>query len=523
MDTIFTYKINELHTVLAQKNAEIKQYLATINTMQEEIHLLRAQMYGKSREVTPEIQVPTLFNEMEVLTQQPEPEPTPETIKPRRSPTKREDRFKNLPERDIHYQLAEEDQICKTCNHPLHEIDTEIRTELEYVPAVYTQVNHIMHKYGCRNCQTEGNAAPIVIAPMPKPAFPGSMASASIVAHVAVSKFDYGLPLYRQERAIDSAGIIHLSRQTLANWMLQGSNQLYVIYLFMRTMLLNRDIIHADETTVQVLKENGRHASTKSYMWLYRTGRDGPPIVLFEYKCTRSGQNPITFLKDFSGFLQTDGYVGYDNLNDSIVRVACWAHARRKFTDALKVVPAGASAKATASNTGLKFCNLLFDKEREFKDLTPEERHEKRNTVCKPILDAFKKWLDEQSVIMLPKSKLGAAVGYCINQWPKLLGYLQDGRLEIDNNRAERSIKNFVIGRKNWLFANTPDGAEASAIYYSIIETAKENGLNPYDYLKNVFDMLPNIKTSDPNSIAELMPWSETMQRLCRIAIPKQD
>ena len=258
-------------------------------------------------------------------------------------------------------------------------------------------------------------------------------------------------------------------------------------------------------------------------MWIYRTGRDGPPIALFEYKRTRSSEHPIMFLKNFSRYLQTDCYVGYDHLNDSIVRVACWAHALRKFTEDLKAVPLDASAQATASNTGLKFCNILFEKEREFKDLTPEERHEKRNTICKPILDTFKQWLDEQSGVILPKSKLGSALGYCINQWTKLLDYLQDSRLEIDNNRAERTIKNIVIGRKNWLFTNTPEDAEASAIYYCIIETAKENGLNPYDYLKNVFEMLPNIKTSDPNFIAELMRWSETMQNICRIASPNRD
>lgn len=251
-------------------------------------------------------------------------------------------------------------------------------------------------------------------------------------------------------------------------------------------------------------------------MWLYRSGHTDVPIVLYDYQQTRASKHPRHFLEGFTGYIHVDGYAGYNGIPD-LTLVGCWAHARRKFTDALKALPESARTSSVKAKEGLAFCNQLFDIERDLKDVSPEERYKKRLERSQPVLEAFSTWLREQTPRVLPKSALGQAIKYCRNQWERLGVFLQDGRLEIDNNRAERSIKPFVIGRKNWLFSNTGKGAKSSAIIYSIVETAKENGLNPFHYLSYLFEQLPNMDTTDKTKMAHLMPWSQAIPEECRI------
>jgi hypothetical protein len=254
-------------------------------------------------------------------------------------------------------------------------------------------------------------------------------------------------------------------------------------------------------------------------MWEYRTGRIGPAIILYEYQPTRAGKHPQNFLRGYMGYLQVDGYGAYDLLASIITLVGCMAHARRKFDEALKVVPSIARKSAgvqPVAQAGLQFIGELYKIENDLKDATDHERYIARLERSKPVLDRFKLWLDDQATKVLPKCALGTAIGYCRKQWTKLNEFLSDGRLEIDNNRAERSIKPFVIGRKNWLFANTPKGAVASATIYSIVETAKENGLDPFAYLNLLFETLPNIDANDPEAIDALLPWSQAVQEKCR-------
>lgn len=256
------------------------------------------------------------------------------------------------------------------------------------------------------------------------------------------------MPLYRQEQQFARFGVL-LSRQTLANWMLHGANRwLSILYGRMKVHLLEQPILHADETTLQVLQGPGRAAQTKSYLWLYRTGRIGPANILYEIKETRAGEHPRVFLSRFTGYLQVDGYAGCNKVN-GVKLVGCWAHARRKFDEALKAMPASSkSSTKTTAQEGLDFCNALFAIERELKDVTPEKRHTIREAQSRPVLEAFSAWLRKQKSRVLPKSLLGVAVTYCSNQWEKLEAYLLDGRLEIDNNRSERSIKSFVIAAR---------------------------------------------------------------------------
>jgi hypothetical protein len=333
-------------------------------------------------------------------------------------------------------------------------------------------------------------------------------------------KYTNSLPLYRQEQQFSRLGI-DLSRQTMANWLLAAADPwLKIIYDRMHEQLVKRDILHADETTLQVLKEPGRLAESKSYMWLYRTGRDGPPIVLYDYQTTRASKHPISFLTGFKGYLQTDGYSGYGKLTD-VKLIGCFAHARRKFSEALKALPATQKDKPVAASVGLDYCNKLFAIERQLKDVSDTKRYEKRLELSKPLLNDFYAWLKKQRQQTIPKSAFGQAITYCLNQWENLNHFLLDGRLEIDNSRAERSIKPFVIGRKNFMFSNTPRGAKGSAIIYSIIETAKENNLKPYDYLVYLFERLPNVNKNDADVIDSLMPWSDALPVECRM--PKKE
>jgi len=284
----------------------------------------------------------------------------------------------------------------------------------------------------------------------------------------------------------------------------------------MHKLLLKQNIIFADETTLQVLREPGRPAESTSYMWLYRTGREGPAIILYDYQTTRASKHPRQFLSGFKGYMHVDGYAGYNGLPD-IVLVGCLSHARRKFDEALKALPAEQRNAPVAAKEGLDYCNQLFAIERELQDVTPEERYKIRLGRSRPVLDAFLAWLKLQRPRVLPKSAFGQAINYCLTQWDKLVAFLRDGRLEIHNNRSERSIKAFVIGRKNFLFSNTPKGAKASATIYSIVESAKENGLNPYSYLQHLFERLPNLNIEDQGVIDELLPWSGTLPEWCRI------
>jgi transposase len=518
-----------MHTTDQPKTAEVKVELPAalreIQRLQTENRILRQQLaleryrqFAPKSEKTPREQEAGLFNEAEATADPAVPEPAAQ------APTRKADvpshgrrkprgprtiDLSRVAHEQIIYTLPEEELVCPECSGHLHEMGEETRQEIKVIPAHIVLVKHVRKKYACRHCQEHAISTPVLIALMPTPAFPGSLASPSAVAHIIGQKFLEAMPLYRQEKAWARSGI-ELSRQTLANWVIKGADWLQPIYDKMRGRLVQSEIVKADETPVQVLHEDGRKAQTKSYMWLYRSGRDGPPIVVFEYQCTRSGEHPKEFLKNFRGYLQTDGYSGYSSLPD-VKSVGCWAHARRKFDEALSVLSNAERKKgATIAHVGLDYCNRLFAIERDLHEATPEVRKSARLERSKPLLDEFHIWLMTRSGDVLPKSPIGTAVSYPLNQWERLVRYLEDGRLDIDNNSSERAIKPFVVGRKNWMFANTPDGAKASQVLYSVIETAKENGLNPTAYLQYLLEQLPAMTVS-PTSLDPLLPWSPSL------------
>lgn len=499
-----------------QLQMKVEELTAKVLWYEEQHRLSKQKKFGASSEKTPPEQLrfeDALLNEAELVADPKQAEPTVETItyKRRKERGQREAMLQHLPEETVDHDLPEAERVCPCCNGPLHAMSTEVRQELKIIPAEVRVVKHVRHVYSCRQCEREATETPVITAPMPRPAAPGSLASPSILAFTMVQKYVMGMPLYRQEQQFAHLGV-ELSRQTLANWTLQAAERwLQPLYERMHAHLRSQAVLHADETTLQVLREDGRQAQTPSYLWLYRTGREGPPIVLYQYRQTRGGENPRDFLAGFHGYLHVDGYSGYHKV-PNVTLVGCWAHARRKFDEALKALPDDKQKAAVTAREGLEFCNRLFAIEREVKDATAEERLKVRTEQSKPVVDAFSAWLRMQQPRVLQKSALGVAITYCRNQWDKLVAFLQDGRLELDNNLSERSIKPFVIGRKNWLFCNTPKGAKGSATIYSLIETAKENGLKPFSYLQWLFETMPQLANlSDPTALDRLLPWSESV------------
>jgi transposase len=356
---------------------------------------------------------------------------------------------------------------------------------------------------------------------MPEPVIKGGFASPDTIAHIAVQKFMMASPLYRQEQEWKQNGII-LSRQTMSNWLIKASTDwLEPIYEAMKHRLCKHEVLHGDETVLQVLKEPGKMAQSKSYMWLFRTsGEAKHQIVLYEYQPDRKHIHPEKFLKNFSGYLHADGYDGYHKLPSNIIVVGCWAHLRRKLFDTLKILPKDKQSGSQAAK-GVDYCDKLFQFEKQFALMTPENRHKERERLSKPLMDELFDWMEHLNA--LPQTLLGKAVYYARSQRKYLERYLLDGRLEISNNRAERSIKPFVIGRKNWLFSNTPNGARASAIYYSLIVTAIENGLNPFEYLTWIFTNAPNLgKPGYMSEVEDFLPGSTKIPQRVFIPQPKR-
>lgn len=509
--------VAELQQKCVLQEQKIAELTAKVTWFEEQFRLSQHTSFGRSSEQQADSQQLSIFNEAEVEAS-PKAEPTIEeiTYRRRKKQGKREEKLENLPVETIEYCLSDEERVCSCCGRELHEMSTEIRQELKIIPAQVSVVKHVRHVYACRRCEHEAVKTPIVTAPMPNPVLPGSLVSPSSMAYIMSQKYVEGMPLYRQKQHLARFGV-DLSRQTLANWMLKGTELwLQPLYQRMHEHLLQQDILHADETTLQVLKEPGRGAGSTSYIWLYRTGQDGPPLVIYDYQTTRASKHPVKFLAGFNGYLHVDGYAGYNGI-PNVTLVGCFAHARRKFNDALKALPPGQKDADVPAREGLAFCNQLFAIERKLAELAPEERYKQRLELSRPVLEAFSAWVKYQTPRVLPKSALGQAIAYCKNQWHKLIVFLEDGRLEIDNNRSERSIKPFVIGRKNWLFANTPRGATASATIYSIVESAKENGLNPYSYLTYLFEQLPNMNIQDKVAIDTMLPWAAEIPEECRV------
>ncbi len=491
----------------------VTEYKHEIVRLNEMIRLMQINKYGRKADQVDydelQLQLPNLFNEAESLTatmpEVDEAETIPEHT--RRKCGGRRKLPENLLRETVVHDLPEEKKLCDGCGHTMKQIGMDSTEKLEYQPATLKVMVHERPKYGCPECE----CAPKQAKPEPQP-IPKSMATSSLLAYILISKFIDATPLFRQEKQWRRLGI-DLGRALLSSWVVKCGDLLQVLWDLMQEDLRQSDFVQADETTLQVLKEKGRSAAQKSYMWLFQCGPPDKRIILYHYAPTRAGAVATDFLgRHYRGYLQTDGYSGYHVMcaYEDVIGVACMAHIRRKFADAAKLH----KGKPGLAHEAVAIIKRLYAIERYAKEqkMTPEQRYELRQEKSKPIMNAFKQWLDQHQPEVPPSLKTGQAFTYAQNEWERMTHFLDDGRIDIDNNAAERSIKPFVIGRKNWLFCNTANGARASAVIYSLLQSASANDLPLLSWLTFVLKELPRCTTDDERR--SLLPHRFDVSRL---------
>ncbi len=492
-------------------NAEIKQLTIDYNWVLEQLKLSKKKMYGASAEkIAKDYGQISFFNEAEAERTPMLPEPKAEDVVRKNNMKKKrgiKDIYKNLEILEKEYDLSDDEKICGKCGSEMTFLRWETKNEIKIIPARAQLIVHKKAVYVCKNCDKNGIDGTFKNAEWEPSLIEKSLVSPSLMAWIMNQKFCLALPLYRQEQELRRIGI-NLSRQTMSNWMIAGARLLKPLYDALHKNLVSRNILHADETTLEVLNLSDRDKPLNAYMWVYRTSRNEKgPIILYDYQEGRSGDYAKNFLKDFSGYLHCDGWGGYDKV-EHIKRVGCLVHLRRYFLNALEIQE---DKKDYSTDAGKGF--LLTEKIFEAEKIDPEKPAEKskyseeeiaeiRKNIQPKLLKEFFDFCEEYQGRGLPKSVTGAAVNYALNQKNTFMTFLENPKLELSNNAAERAVKPFVIGRKNWLFCNTAGGAKSSALIYSIIETAKDNGLKPFEYLEFLFE---NIRGG--NDVAELMPW----------------
>ena len=495
--------------MLEEELASTKQELANYKKM------VYGQKSEKSEIILEGGEQMSIFNEAEENANKEVREREKDVIVPehkRKSKRTHEETFADLPVEEVLRKV--EDKACPECGAQMETIGKEfVRGELVYVPARLFVRKHYAEVVKCPSCgedEAQDSNYSDVPAPVfkkatiPAPMIPHSFCSPELLAHILYEKYVMAVPLERQAKELKAMGM-RLSTATLSNWVIYASETfMKPVYAKMKEKLLRSSVIHADETVVQVLREPNKKAKTDSRMWVYCAGKyEKHSNILFEYSPTRNGENARNFLGAYSGYVVCDGYDGYNKLTEAI-RCGCWAHARRKFVEAL---PTDRSLLANSvAAKGVELCNEIFLLEREFegkdgrgaqikKPLTATEKHEQRQERLKPVLDGLFAWLNE--IPVSGGTKLARAVQYCLNEKQYLCRFLENGNIPVDNNRAENAIRPFVVGRKNWLFANSVKGAEASAVVYSLAATAVANGLNVEEYFTELCRM------------KQILPWKE--------------
>ena len=538
-------RLNEKDETIATLQATIKNLEATVKMLQENAVDLKAtianltetlnefkrKFFGISSEKSKKKQTDEPV--CEEASEQESGIPVKEHTRTRKKKAKRDDLYALLPIEEVLCDVPQQERLCPDCGAEMEHMGyTFIREELRITPAKIVRVRYMQEKLICPVCREEDDTT-ITQAKTPTALMPHSSASPDMVAMVMYQKSFLHLPFYRQEKDWKEKGV-PLPRETAANWYNTCALEyLLPIYQAMHVELISRSVIHADEVPCQVLHEEGKAATSKSYLWVYLSGTDGEPkIVLYDYCSGRGGDHPIKFLAGFTGMLQCDGYSAYGRIED-VVLACCLAHCRRKFFEAIPAErrkkqklldinyeqaqekpddKTASNEKLSAAQKGVEFCNRLFYEERLYKDLPADERKQKRLETQPRIWEEFWSWLETLSPT--GGSKLEKAVNYAFNHKETLMNYLQDGRCEISNNAAERRVKSYVMGRKNFLFHNTVDGARASATVLSLIETAKANNLNVYQYLYTLLLYMPDYK-DEPAGIEQLMPWSDFIKEKC--------
>lgn len=407
----------------------------------------------------------------------------------------------HIPREVITHDLNENEKICQFDHSPMVKIGEEIVEKLDVVPSSLKVIQHRYLKYACKCCQQnlkQSKAIPSVIH--------GSFAESGLLAHVVVNKYLFALPLYRQEMLFKQKDIL-IPRVTLARWMIACANILMPLVSQIKKYILSFPVIHCDETFVQVLKGTDKKPTSKSYMWVLVSHNNAYPASYFQLYPNFSSASANELLNNYSGFLQVDGYDGYNKICEqyNVTRVGCWAHVRRKFDSALKD---GAPVGKTLAGSFLSEIQNLFLIESKINSSPPEEKIEIRKIKSSLVIQNIRKLIDDNVHKVLPRSKLGSALGYISHEWPHLLHFMNNGLISLSNNRVENCIRPFAIGRKNWLFSHSVNGAQASAALYSLIATAKDNDLHVEEYLNDLFFQLPSLNNSENPDYTPLLPWN---------------
>lgn len=515
----------------AALKALVREQLWTIRRLEEALRLAQHKQFGASSEKSDPDQW-QLFNEAEVLGAKAAATEGEEITVPAhtRGKGKRQPLDERLPRERVEHDIPAGEKLCPCGSGQQRvRIGEVVSEQADIVPAKVKVVQHVRIKYGpCRQCDgvfpatdegqlqaaaSSAEAGPvsepraIVVAPLPPQPIPKSLAAPGLCAWIAMSKYGDGLPLYRQETILARHGL-SISRATLAGWIIRLGELIVPLINLLEEVQLGYEILQMDETTVQVLKEDGRAAQSESRMWVRRGGLPNKLVILFDYDPSRSAKVAWRLTEDFKGYLQSDGYSGYDAVGkrDGVVHVGCLAHARRKFDEAIKAQRPGDRGGLAAE--GLALIQRIYRIEKVAREakLTAEQRKQLRNEQARPTWNELRGWLDAKRSHAPPQMLIGKAMTYLDHRWAQLIRVLDDGRLEVDNNHCENALRPFVLGRKSWLFSDTPAGAEASARLYGLVETAKANGCEPYAYLRRVFTDLP--KATTLAEIEALLPWN---------------
>jgi transposase len=502
--TTLPNNIDELKLLFVDTQQE---YENEIKLLKEKVNILQHRLFGKkSEKLSGKVgsgQL-SLFNETEQIEAEKETATGEEIKVPAHSRRrgKRKPLPESLPRIEVIHDIAAEEKQC-ACGAEKSRIGQTESEQLDIIPPKVQVIKHIRFKYACKCCEgTQADEAAVSIAPMPDQLLPKSIATAGLLSYIVTSKYVDALPLYRQEQIFKRLGV-DIVRQTMSAWVIKAAERCTCLLELLNQDIRSGPLIQMDETRVQVLDEPGRAATKQSYMWLFRGGLPERPSLIFQYHPERSSSVAKQFLGDYQGYVQTDGYVGYEFVEDlpGVEHLGCWAHVRRKFMEAVKArgkTGKGKKKKGRADEA-LEYIGKLYAIEQSARDqqLSFLQIKEMRQKKARPVLDEFEKWLEDLSLKTPPSGLLGTAVSYALGQWNRLAIYIKDGRLHPDNNLSENAIRPFVLGRKNWMFSATPAGAHASATLYSLIETAKANGLEPYWYLRYLFDRLPSAKTTE--------------------------
>ena len=522
---------------LQNENVKLKQIVTEkdneIENLKLHINLLNKYVFGSKRETTPKEEnivegtQCSIFGEVqdEEIKEQVE-EKTEEIIVHKKKNTKtqasgiKKSELKNIEQETIILKLEDDQLKCPECGADLKKIGTEVvRQEIEYVPSKLKLKTYVREVYKCEECGTEGSekeTATILKTKTPNPILTHSFASSSLATEVIYQKYYMGVPLYRQEKVWDDRGLV-LPRNMMANWCIKiVQYYLEPIYeLMLKKIKDESELLHCDETTMQCNKEPGRKATSNSYMWVLASGElEKKKGVIFKYSQSRSAETAQKFLQGYKNILVTDGYAGYNMLEEEVNHAECWAHTRRYFYDSVPLDNNKKMITTAAGYAGVEYIDELFKVEREIEELTPEEKLEQRKEKSAPILNEFYEWVSLTSQKYITNKKLREALTYAENQKENLIKFLDNGRIPLTNSKAERAIRPFAVHRKNWLFADTVEGAKANAIYYSLIESAKANNLNIYKYIKYLLDELPQIEGEQTeDAIEKYMPWSRELPK----------